>query len=128
MRCRLTDRQTDRQTDTHTHTHGNYRNPRCACASRVNNVQFGGHIITLNLLTSSSDNCVTTVQPQYLQQHLSPLANCIYSCRKKENTLENQGGVQFECNTMHLSTDVHNTGVWLYLNNGGILGTALLAN
>ena len=28
--------ETDRQTHTHTHTHNDYRNPRCACALRVN--------------------------------------------------------------------------------------------
>ena len=54
-----------------------------------------GHIIIVNLHTDSSDNCVFTVQPQYLPQHLSPLANLsLKKERKKENTLESQGGVQ----------------------------------
>ena len=42
VRCDLTDRhthtQTDRQTDRH--RHGNYRNPRCACAPRVNEKHY----------------------------------------------------------------------------------------
>ena len=33
---RQTDKQTNRQTDKHTDTQTKYRNPRCACAPRVN--------------------------------------------------------------------------------------------
>ena len=50
-----------------------------------------GNIITLNLHSSSSDNCVSTVQPQYIYL-LWPIV-FIPSERKKENTLVSQGGV-----------------------------------
>ena len=36
-------------THTHTHTHNNYRNPRCACAPRVNN-SSGMSLLSLYLL------------------------------------------------------------------------------
>ena len=93
-----------------------------------------GHIIIVNLHTSSSDNCVSTVQPQYLPQHLFPLANCIYPWeRKKEDTLESlrRGPVENAILRLNFCTDVHNTEYgqcFLYLNNGGILGTDLFTN
>ena len=36
VRCDLTDTHTHRQTDKQTDRHDDYRNPRCACAPRVN--------------------------------------------------------------------------------------------
>ena len=52
---------------------------------------FGsGSQIILNLRTSFSDNCVSTVQPKYLPQHLFPLAKIVFipTKRKKRKKIE----------------------------------------
>ena len=78
--------EVDRQTDTHTHTDGQtkYRNPRCACAPRVNqfigthNAHFG-HVptftkgkVTILVLPQQNLNFHIIIYTQSIPYHTSP--------------------------------------------------------
>ena len=77
--------QTDRHTHTHTHTdrHGNYRNPRCACALRVNKIK--GKTVATNVIPWANNECLclwvlNLVRISYHYSHFFTISNGCCSC------------------------------------------------
>ena len=85
----------------------------------------------MNLRTSSSDNSVATVQPQYLPQTSISSGQLYLSLQKKKKKHNKSQGVHLRMQhyayiLAQMYTILEYGQFFLYLNNGGILGTDLL--
>ena len=84
----------------------------------------------MNLRTSSSDNSVATVQPQYLPQTSISSGQLYLFLQKKKKHNKSQGVHLRMQNYAYILAQTYTIleygQFFLYLNNGGILGTDLL--